>query len=194
MREIIERIQVILILLMLISTSLNAQRQYKLSAITKLQVSGTSTLHDWTMVSNEARASSVIVADGNTLEAIENLEMTMKSESLKSGKAGMDSNAYKALKSDKYPNISFKLLDVQSLDKKEDCYQIAAICNMTIANTTTRMTMDVQAYPAQHTMRFVGSHSFKLTDFEIEPPTALLGTVKTGDLVTIHFDLTFKAE
>ena len=32
----------------------------------------------------------------------------------------------------------------------------------------------------------------KMTDYKIKPPTAFLGTMKTGDAVTVKFDVTFK--
>ena len=35
-----------------------------------------------------------------------------------------------------------------------------------------------------------GAYPMKMTDFGIEPPTALLGTMTTGDDVTINFNLT----
>jgi hypothetical protein len=34
-----------------------------------------------------------------------------------------------------------------------------------------------------------GSKKVKMTDFNISPPTAMLGTLKTGDEVTISFTL-----
>jgi hypothetical protein len=38
---------------------------------------------------------------------------------------------------------------------------------------------------------FTGKKTIKMTEFEVEPPTALLGTIKTGDEVTISFNSKF---
>jgi hypothetical protein len=37
-----------------------------------------------------------------------------------------------------------------------------------------------------------GSVPLKMTDYKMKPPTAMLGTMKTGDAVTVEFDVTFK--
>jgi len=37
-----------------------------------------------------------------------------------------------------------------------------------------------------------GSASLKMTDFKMIPPTAFFGSMKTGDAVTVKFDVTFK--
>jgi hypothetical protein len=34
------------------------------------------------------------------------------------------------------------------------------------------------------------SKKLKMTDFKMEPPTAMMGTIKVGDEVTVIFDVT----
>lgn len=41
-----------------------------------------------------------------------------------------------------------------------------------------------------HTLK--GDYSFKLSDYKITPPVALMGTVKTGDAVKMTFEVKFK--
>ena len=38
-------------------------------------------------------------------------------------------------------------------------------------------------------MSIVGEKSIKMTSYGVEPPTALLGTIKTGDDLTIKFNI-----
>jgi polyisoprenoid-binding protein YceI len=38
---------------------------------------------------------------------------------------------------------------------------------------------------------FKGSYTFKMTDFNIDPPTAVMGTIKTGDEVTVRLEIVF---
>jgi polyisoprenoid-binding protein YceI len=66
--------------------------------------------------------------------------------------------------------------------------------------TTGRLTISGTMGPAQMTVkgkalddghfRFTGQHALLMTDFGIDPPTALLGTLKTRDEVTVYFDIT----
>jgi hypothetical protein len=39
-------------------------------------------------------------------------------------------------------------------------------------------------------LRATGVSTFKMTDFGVKPVTALLGTIRTGDAVTVKFDIT----
>jgi hypothetical protein len=38
-------------------------------------------------------------------------------------------------------------------------------------------------------MQISGSKKLKMTEFDMVPPTALMGTIKTGDEVTVTFNL-----
>jgi hypothetical protein len=39
-------------------------------------------------------------------------------------------------------------------------------------------------------IQFTGSRSLKMTDYKMKPPTAMMGTIKVGNEVTLKFDLT----
>lgn len=66
--------------------------------------------------------------------------------------------------------------------------------------TTGQLTINGQTQPVQMTVkgkaldggrfRLTGEHALKMTDYGVDPPTAMLGTLKTGDQVTVHFDAT----
>ena len=168
-----------------------AQTNYKL-ANAELSVSGTSSLHDWTMTSNSASGSAIFTTDGATLKSIQNLNVSMKAETLKSGKGGMDDNTYKALKTKKNPDIKFTLKEVKSIAKKGNNYLVEAVGILSIAGESKTITVQGQASPTDGTLKITGSKKFKMTDFGVDPPTALLGTIKTGDDITINFNLTYK--
>ena len=104
----------------------------------------------------------------------------------------MDSNAYKALDTKKHPEITFALKSIKSITKSGDHYIVNAEGTLTIAGQARTMAVQAKAYPQGNQIKFTGSKAFKMRDFKITPPTALMGTVKTGDEITINFDLTFK--
>jgi hypothetical protein len=45
---------------------------------------------------------------------------------------------------------------------------------------------------ADGSISFAGSKKLKMTDYKIKPPTALLGSLTTGDEVEIVFQVTLK--
>jgi polyisoprenoid-binding protein YceI len=54
------------------------------------------------------------------------------------------------------------------------------------------VTFDIEVEQSGNAFTVKGTTDFRLTDFQIDPPTALMGTIKTGDEVTIEFKATFQ--
>ena len=179
----------ILLLFFLASSTFGfAQKTLTLDAKPQLKISGTSSLHDWDMVSETATGKLVGTTEGNKLTAITSLVVEMPAESIKSGKGGMDKNAYKALKTDKFKTIKF---DLKSSSKQTDgTWNFTGV--FTIAGVSKQVTLKVKETSTIGQYTFEGSYSFKLTDYKITPPTALLGTIKTTDAVVVNFKVKFK--
>ena len=69
-------------------------------------------------------------------------------------------------------------------------FQVRTTGDLTINGTTHTIQMNVRGKATDSGFRFTGQHALKMTDFGISPPTAMLGALKTGDQVTVHFDAT----
>lgn len=182
-----------LLTLLSISWHLHAQTPYAVSEA-ELTVSGTSTLHNWTMTTQSAQGEAMIRLENRDLECIQQLVVTVRSETLKSGKSGMDNNAYKALKTKKNPEISFKLKQIKSIEKQADYLQVQATGILEVAGSAQPITLIAQAFPTTEAIRFTGEKTLSMTDFEVEPPSFMMGTIKTGNEITLHFDITFNAK
>lgn len=156
-------------------------------------IKGTSNLHNWQSNCKEVRGTGSITMDEGTLKSINSLTVEVPCKSIKSEKGSiMDNKTYDALKADKYPNITYKLDKITSLNKKTN-YDINASGNLTIAGTTKKVDMYVQGkVGGDGSFTFSGSKKLKMTDFGIKPPTALMGTMTVGDEVEIVFSVTLK--
>lgn len=159
-----------------------------------LVIKGTSNLHAWESKVNEVRANGAMTVDAGVLKAIQSLYVEIPVKTIKSTKGSiMDNKTYDALKADSYPNISFKLERVNGLNKNGDGYDINASGTLTIAGASNRIDMYVRAkVGADGSITFNGSKKIKMTDYKIKPPTALMGTLTTGDEVEIAFQVTLK--
>lgn len=166
-----------------------AQSKYILTSSPTLTIQGGSTLHDWDMTSNEAKGEGMFVVEGNQLKSIQNLTVSMKAETLKSGTRGLDNNAYKALDTKKHPEIKFSLKELTGSGTN-----YTAKGDFTIAGVTKAASFPVKVSQSGNSFTFEGKHETKLTAFSIDPPTALLGTVKTADDITISFKSTFQKQ
>src|SRR5690554_933972 len=92
----------VIVFLFTLSISAVAQVKYQTGPKPELKVSGTSTLHDWEMVSTQATGEAVLVEQDGKLQQIQKLSVKMPAESIKSGKGAMDKNTYAALNTKKH--------------------------------------------------------------------------------------------
>lgn len=164
-----------------------AQKTFQLQAKPDLKVSGTSTLHDWDMPSSTATGSMTATEAGGKLTEIKSLTITMPAETIKSGKKGMDKKAYEALKTDKHKNVVFTL---RSASKSGDTWTLTGTFN--IAGTTKQVNLKAKETASGGVYGLSGDYSFKLTEYGVTPPTAMMGSIKTGDDVKISFNVKFK--
>ncbi len=155
-----------------------------------LQVEGTSTLHDWSLDASELTGNAAVTVADNKVSAIDKLNFTVKVEGLKSHKSGMDKNTYKALKSDQHPTIMYEFSRVISIADVAGGQLIKTGGKLTIAGVTKSIYLDVTAKTTGG-ISFNGSTTFKMSDYGVEPPVALMGTVKTGDEITIKFNVNY---
>ena len=153
-----------------------------------LKIEGTSTIHDWDMEATSYEGEAVMALNEASDLEIQSMRISLKAENLKSGHDGMDDNAYKALKTKNYPNIVFTLSKVESITKTETHFNVKANGNLTIAGKTRNISLTAVCKPQSNgTFSFEGKTAIKMTDYGVDPPTALLGTIKTGNDLTIIY-------
>lgn len=181
----------IVILTFLFTITATAQNVYTLNEKnSKLTVSGTSSLHDWEMEATGFSAETGLTLKGNAVSEIQYVEFTAPATGLKSDKNIMENKARDALKEKKFPQIKFTL--------KGDGLQAVSEGNVDITGmlTLAGKTKEIKA-PVDFTIssdrQFTvsGKVLLKMSDFGIDPPTAIFGTIKTGDEVEVKYKLEF---
>ncbi len=146
----------------------------------KVVVLGTSSLHDW-----ESVVESYTINGNIEATQITNLEALFNVESIKSGKSIMDSKAQDALEAEKYPNIIFKAAKLNIAGGK-----VTGQGTLTIAGKSKPMQfVATSKQNSNGDMMVKGSTKIKMTEFDIEPPTAMFGTLTTGDEVTVDYEI-----
>jgi polyisoprenoid-binding protein YceI len=180
------RTGILVLALLLLTISSFGQTTYKQTGTPTIIIAGTSTMHDWTMTSKESTYNAVFEtnADG-THSLLKTVSVTIPAESLKSGKGAMDKNAYKALKTEQHKQISFQLTSSKIAGNKITCSG-----NLTISGNTKPVDVDVTYDVKNGNMVCKGSRKIKMTDFKVEPPSFMFGSVTTGDEITVTFEVT----
>ncbi len=180
-------------LLLVFITQLSSAQTYKVSdAASNLVVEGTSNIHDWEVTAKDFSGTLKAEFTDNRLVEIESLDFEVIAESLKSGKSAMDKNTYKALVTDKYPKITYTLQKVNAIENMADnTYKIKTSGYLTITGTKKPVDLTFNATVNDYSISLAGNKTIKMSDYKIDPPTALFGTITTGDELQIKFKTVF---
>ena len=170
-----------------------AQTSYKIGPKPVMTLYGTSTLHDWTMTANVFTANAQIaLSSDNQLSGFDAHNVRLPIHNLKSESDGLNSSAYDALKADKYPNIVFTIKSATVTASGGNKYQIKALGSLIIAGVAKAVTLNATAQVnADGSVSCSGTVPLKLSDFGIERPSFMLGTMKVGDAMTLNYSLIF---
>lgn len=143
---------------------------------TKIVVSGTSPMHDWTMSGSNATFTGT-VSNGT----ITNVKFVMPAKNLKSTKGRiMDNKAYDALKAAKNPSIVFTSSSLKvgksNLEGK-----------LTIAGVTKNVSFPVTVTKNGSSYTIAGAENMTLSQFGMERP-GFMG-VRTGDAIKVNVNI-----
>ena len=182
----IQSLQSILLAMLFTTLSLhtNAQKNYTVNKST-FEVAGTSTVHDWVMKSTEGTGTANLTVKDSKLAEVNSLTITLMAESLKSSKASMDKVAYEALNTETNQTIEYVLRSAEKID--ETTWTLTGI--YTIAGVSKEYKTQVKVIADGGTFTLQGSNQITFGDFEMTPPKAALGVVKTGKDLTVIFNI-----
>jgi polyisoprenoid-binding protein YceI len=179
-----------LLLFSTVSLVLTAQSKF-IAKNAAVSIAGTSSLHDWTEKSTQATSTAVFVFEGDKL-TLHDVSFTVPAKSLKSEHSSMDNNTYKALKADKNPNIIYTATTVTISRVDASTYTVKTMGKLSIAGTTNETDISATVkVNTDKTITVTGSKKIKMTDYKVDPPTAVFGTITTGNDLTISFNCKF---
>ena len=153
---------------------------------------GTSTVRNWSC--KAPRIDAAIDADAGAPAAVLAGEKAVKSVTLTFPVAQLDcengtmnGHMLKALNSDRHQVIRFTLTN----------YELARAAAVTgtlqgtlLLNGQTRpISFPAQFAQADGSLRVTGRYALKMTDWGVEPPKLMMGTLKVGETITVNFDL-----
>lgn len=157
-----------------------------------VKIEGTSNVHDWEEDAEDFEGKLTAELEDGKLVKLEKLKFSVVSESLKSGKNKMDKNTYKALKTDAHKNITYELQKVNSIDCNVGNHcSVSASGFLTIAGTKKSVDLIFDTEVQQGKLLLKGTTDITMTDYNIDPPKALFGTIKTGDDIQVKFEIVF---
>ncbi|MGE5420646.1 MAG: YceI family protein [Chloroflexota bacterium] len=182
---------ILLITLSLAPVLANAQI-YELSATgNKAVITGTSSLHDWEMDVTQFRSGIRLNREGTSVKNIENVTFSCKARDIKSENSIMNKKTYEALKADKFPEISFTGTSLTNLVSQGNSIKGTLTGKLTLAGQTHDISLPFTGTVNEKNVSINSSAEMTFSGFGMAPPTAMLGTLKTGDKVKVAFNLQY---
>lgn len=183
-----------IIFLLIISPIVNVFTQTKWNIVkSNIEVDGTSTLHDWEMKTLKATGSAVFVFNGNKISAIQNAQLIVKVNDLKSESSGLDKNAYNAMNASANPQIIFTSSDVNLVSSDGINYSLKLSGKLSMSGVTKALDLTgTGKLNSDKSFSFSGSKKIDMTLWGIKPPSFMMGAMKTGKEIIIKYTIIFK--
>lgn len=166
----------------------------------KLWLEGKSTLHDYSFSNSEITGTIELDSSYYTtkdLTEIKNLfsqvEIVIPVKKIRSENEKMNENMYEALKAEEHPNILFRLIEsgiVSDSSRRNQGPEIKIKGKLSVAGKENIIEMNVTLAKGENgSLGVRGSKELLMTDFNIDPPSFMLGILKTDNRVVVKFDL-----
>jgi hypothetical protein len=172
-----------------------AQTKYESIGGVKIVIEGTSNIHDWDMKSDKGSCSGIFdVSNTGAVTGMSFLNFSVPAESLKSEHTSMDKNSYKALHTSKYAQINFTASSATIKPNGNTGYVLTAKGRLTISGVTKDVVLTANGVVnPDKSITYSGAYQLKMTDYSVEPPSLMFGAIKTGDAITVKFNLLLKS-
>lgn len=165
--------------------------RYSFTSESQLFIDGTSSLHDWTCdIESSTGGFTTLPGNESTPFSIETGFVSIGVDDIECGKGTMNKKLKKALTINDAETIEFALASASVSTDDGTVLAFNLTGDLTIAGTTRSVDLTATGSSSDDTVLLEGSYSLLQTDFGVDPPTALLGRLKTGDEVTIRFVVT----
>ena len=165
----------------------------------RLWVAGTSTVKSFTCKADSITAK-IVAADQTAphsllagVKTISGVTFDVTAARLECGNGTMNSHMLKALKASEYPSISFKL-DSYELAKGSDSTAGTLSGTLNLGGVEKPVVLAVALKDVgPGAVRVTGEYELNMRDYQLKPPSLMLGTMKVREKVKVGFDLLLKS-
>jgi polyisoprenoid-binding protein YceI len=184
---------ILLAALSLIGIQANAQviTKYQTNDASTISVTGTSTLHNWKEDLKKFNIGFLMDKSNNETITINKVQFNALVGDLKSESSLMDDKTFSALKKDKFPTVSFVSDQEVKMALQGNNFSGKVSGKLTIKGTTKQVLITISGTLENDGVKVSGMYPISMSDYGVKPPTALFGTIKSGNNIQLHFDLKF---
>lgn len=162
----------------------------------RIWLEGQSTLHPY---KTEATAFDVNLEGGSGSAAqlleshqLQGATFTVAVVHLRSGESKLDSNLRDALRVRDNPDIVFKASRIDANAVEGASFPVKLTGTLKVAGVEKPEVIEAQGQIQNGVLHLTGAKALKMTDFKVDPPKLMLGTIRCSDEIEIKFDLQLK--
>jgi polyisoprenoid-binding protein YceI len=171
-----------------------AQQPLTLAAESRLWFDGKSTVRDWSCKApvmqatvTLAEATAAVLAGEEPAATTTFVVPTLK---LDCDNGTMNKHMQKAIGAEKFGEITFALKGYDAVPEAGAATKGTLRGELTIKGVTKEVVLPVEfAAAGAAGLRVKGQYALKMTDWGVEPPKLMMGTMKVREMVTVSFDL-----
>lgn len=165
--------------------------KYQSNETSTVSVTGTSTLHNWKEELKKFDVDFLAGESGDQTITFKNVQFNALVGNLKSESSLMDDKTFSALKKDKFPTVSFVSDKETTVTLNGNKFSGKVSGELSIKGATKQVIITIQGTLDNGIVTVSGMYPISMSDYGVKPPTALFGTIKSGNDIQVHFDLKF---
>jgi len=187
-----------LLLFFLFSSAIAQDITLNLTEIQEFKIDGDSNVKKWEADITEAEGTIIFTSIEDfslgsfSSEVFKSMTISIPVSGIESDSGGLTKNMHKYLKDKDHPVITFNLTEITAVELNANKATITANGVVNAAGVDQCVTMSVDALVNENgSVTFSGTQDLLMTSFNIDPPTAVFGTIRARDEIVILYSVTF---
>ena len=170
------------------------ERQWLVTANSKLEISGTTNVNRFHCLSTDYPSTDTLTEyfDRKTRTSILEGGITLMASNFDCHNDMTTRDFKKTLRTENYPEVYIRFLQLRR--KREQKPELTGTMEIVIAGVSKRYAVTCLIKSAGNNEKHLeGTRSFKFSDFGLQPPDKLFGAIKVEDNISVNFHLRLKA-
>jgi polyisoprenoid-binding protein YceI len=165
----------------------------KMAGSSKVWIDGTSTLHDWKTSCKGTTGTFTIpetvfgAKTGDNVDLKTSIVVPVKM--ITHEKEDLVENLHEAMEADKFPTVKYTVTQASIVSSDATKAVLKTTGKLNIHGIEKVVSFNVNLVKTASGMEVKGVANVNMKDHGIDPPTMMLGTIKTGKDVRIGFDM-----
>lgn len=158
----------------------------------QLTISGKTNVNEFEcVIAKYSGSDTLVLHEGKTRPVFVQGALQLDASGFDCGMTLMTSDFRKTIKSTQYPTITIDFISFEKMPAySEQREKFKGILKITISGVTRlfEVMCDIKATPSC-IIELRGKRDFTFADFELQPPTRMLGAVRVAKILTVDFHL-----